>query len=117
MIKLAKELPDYVAIRHEDVRTSGIPDLSISGNGATSWWEFKHATPSFEYKGVQHDTMLRLALQSHHARYIVYWETASGLAMRTMIVHPADIATLDTDYSTKGHDHGFVVDYIRNVHR
>jgi hypothetical protein len=109
-----RRLPNYVFIRHEDVRRSGIPDASVTGDNMTSWMEVKHATPSFEWKGVQHDTMMRLSAEGW-AYYVVYWEYNGR--KKTLIVHPNDIATLDTQFQVEGFDHDWVVDFFHTVHR
>lgn len=36
-----KQLPEWEVIKHADKFTSGIPDMSVSGNGRTSWLELK----------------------------------------------------------------------------
>lgn len=65
--------PGFVPLRHEDVRTSGIPDLSYTGLGKTSWWEFKHATPDWSTSGIQELTCMRLAV-SGICRYVFWHE-------------------------------------------
>lgn len=119
--KLIKALPsDYLAIAHSDLWKSGIPDLSISGHGRTSWWELKHATPNFATKEIQEITCLRLAKLSF-CRYIIYYEHDGS--KETLIVHPNNVrgrrgVMRDIAYEVwiKGFDHASVVRYIQAVH-
>ena len=56
--------PGDVWLRHEDVRTAGVPDISITGGGRTLWVEGKMAMAdgiSFKARGVQMRTCDRLA--------------------------------------------------------
>lgn len=117
--KLMRELklyaPGLTALRHEDVRTSGIPDLSTTGYGRTCWWEFKHATPKYGTFELQELTMRRLAVGGF-ARYIIYIENKNGEAKRTLIVHPNLLKDLIPENWTVGFNHRFVVEYIRKAH-
>ena len=71
MAALRRHLPQAVAIRHEDRYTHGIPDLSLSLGGATSWWELKYADPLLKTKGIQQYLCARLAHTSR-CQYIIY---------------------------------------------
>jgi hypothetical protein len=115
MLRVKERLPGFVALRHEDVRSSGHPDISMTGFARTSWWEAKHGTPDFESQGIQELTMRRLAAAGY-ARYIV-WEERRGIR-RTLIVHPKHIGTdpLIAEASCVGFDHDFVIDCIRKAH-
>lgn len=55
--------PSWPILRHEDVRSCGIPDISITGNGTTLWVEAKLIDENeiFKATGVQIDTCKRLA--------------------------------------------------------
>lgn len=112
---IKKTMPGCVLIRHEDVRTSGIPDFSLTGYMRTSWWEVKHGTPKFDSTGIQELTMLRLA-GAGFARYIIYDENKVGQNKRTLIVHPKHLKDLEPEVWCVGHDHRFIVEYITSVH-
>lgn len=112
---IKQQLPGFVALRHEDVRTSGIPDLSLDGNGWSSWWEIKHATPHVSSIGIQELTCLRLAA-ANYCRYIIYYENKLGVAKRTLIVHPKHLHTLLPEAFTEGHNHRFVVEFMKKMH-
>jgi hypothetical protein len=109
---LRKNLPGFVIIRHEDRLTSGVPDISVSGNGRTTWWEVKLA-PGFKSKGIQKLTLLKLSL-SGYARYIIYDKSGS-----VYIVQPKDLDCWDIDYSMKSivDNHASVCGFIQGVHR
>lgn len=115
MAQLHKDLPAYIAIRHEDVRTAGIPDLSITARNITSWWEFKHGTPKFKSSGIQELTMLRLA-QAGFARYIIWLEDRDGSNKQTLIVQPSQLSTLQAERHCLGFNHAFLTDFIQGVH-
>jgi hypothetical protein len=108
------DAPSFVVLRHEDVRYAGNPDFSVTGNNVTSWGEVKHGDPAFEWRGIQHDTMLRLAVEGW-AWYVVYWEN-NGRNLRTLIIPPVHIETLETPFDVPGHDHAFVVDFFKRMH-
>jgi hypothetical protein len=116
------QLKRFVVIRHEDRFTHGIPDMSVTGNKTTSWWEVKHALsingrePDFESKGIQELTMRRLALAGR-AAYVVYWER--GLEHRTYILQVGDLGNpnwAEDVPHVDGFNHNFVIDYIKEVH-
>jgi hypothetical protein len=106
-------LPGFVALRHEDVRTCGIPDLSLTGLGRTTWWECKHAAPDCGSTGIQELTMLRLAAAGS-ARYVV-WEERRGVK-RTLVVHPRHLGDLLPEAWTTGFDHRWLVEQMRKAH-
>lgn len=88
---LVKELrtscPFAVVLRHEDKITSGIPDMSFTDGGSTSWWEAKLANPGFKSKGIQELMMLRLGRRGK-AFYII-WDIPRDF---TFIVQPPDLS-------------------------
>ena len=113
MKELREHLLGAVTLRHEDRFTSGIPDISVTWHGRTTWWECKHATPSLVSQGIQELTLLRLAAAGH-ARYIV-WQERRGVR-RTMIVHPNRLRDLETETTCPGFDMSWLVEQIRLAH-
>lgn len=112
----------FIALRHEFGAGAqpGNPDLSITGGRCTTWLEFKHATPQFDDNGRQLLTMMRLAAAGH-ARYVIWWESATGLGKRTMIVHPREVRDrkgwlLNPEEVTNGHDHRWLVQWLLSKH-
>lgn len=61
MNALKTQLPQAVALRHEDLYTAGIPDLSVTLAGRSSWWEIKYADPWFKTSKIQQHICTRLA--------------------------------------------------------
>lgn len=107
-----------VILKHSDYITSGIPDLSVTWKGMTSWWEIKHAEPRLKGTGLQLVTARQLALAGR-CHYIVYETSRSGLLMATHIVTPLNIGSdgsFTPTQSSGGHDHGFVLTAIRQLH-
>lgn len=78
--------------RHEDVRTSGIPDLSLTANSHTTWVEFKHwpIPPRLSpMPDIQELTMLRLEGRAFLAVYILW--LGEGDKAFTAIVVPSKL--------------------------
>jgi len=115
MEQIKLHMKGFVALRHEDVRTAGIPDLSLTGHGKTSWVEVKHGTPDFDSQGIQELTMLRLAAAGY-ARYLIYLENKDGSNKRTLIVHPKKLGTLEPEAECDGHNHRWVADFFMERH-
>ena len=112
--KLRKELPKFVIYTHQDM-ASGIPDLSINGNGRISWWELKFADPDFDSTGIQELDMLRLAANNVFAGYVIYEDIGGN--QRTRIVHPKDFRKWDTSGEVvKGINHDWVIEKIKQEH-
>jgi hypothetical protein len=112
--------PEFVLLRHEDYITSGIPDLSVTGNGRTTWWEVKHGTPDFESKGIQELTLKRLA-RAGYARYIIFKENSDGSNKRIFIVHPDKIGNWEVAeegvVGWLGFDYKTLALHIRSEHQ
>lgn len=97
-----------VVLKHADRFTSGIPDLTVTWRGVTSWWECKH-TP-FKRKGLQTLTAQRLAAHGI-CRYIIFD------AKRTRIVHPNNLDTWrDAALSCNGYDLEWVARQMKSFH-
>ena len=116
MLAMKVHAPQIVALRHEDVRTCGIPDLSTTLNG-TAWWEFKLADPDFKADGRQELTLLRLA-HNGYARYVVWQTDLNRRPATTYVVHPrciGDYVKL-ADRSFSGFDMVALVRYMKGLH-
>ena len=91
MAAIKKLTPEAVALRHEDLYSAGIPDLSYSLNGRTSWWEVKYADPRLVSKGVQRHLCSRLDAASL-CRYIIYQQGIAKKRPRAIrVVRPDDL--------------------------
>lgn len=102
--------------------TAGAPDRDITGRGITSFWEFKHGTPSFKRTGMQTLTMMRLAAGGSYARFVIWREESDGDHKRTLIVHPRVIhEQLPLNDATVeryclGYDHRWLAEQVCLVH-
>ncbi len=69
-------MPGAVVFRHEDQFTGGIPDISVTWAGITTWWEVKYSPIGRSSKptSLQGYTLLSLSRQST-AGLITYAET------------------------------------------
>lgn len=108
-------LPSFYLLEYA---TNGAPDREIVGNGISTRWEFKHATPTFKSPLDQELTCCRLAAAAH-CRYVIWWE--SGPVQRTMIVHPLHVHkrtdwTLTEESGCAGFDMAWLVDQVRKAH-
>ena len=117
--ELKTRCPRLEVLRHRDI-TAGIPDLSITGYGKTTWWEIKHSRPSFKSRGIQRLTCRRLAAGGA-CLYVLYHEGLNG--KQTMIAHPMDIITSPMNAGdvgpidmTVGFDHAWVCHRIMDRH-
>ena len=105
----------FVVFRHEDRRTYGIPDTSVTGLGKTTWWEVKHATPKIDGREIQNLTCRRLA-RAGYCRYIVFQELDADNKL-TLIVHPDNTESMIAEAWTSGFDYNFIIDFIKRVHQ
>lgn len=90
--ELKRQLPRFIV---QLFSSANSPDRSITGNGRTTHWEFKHGTPDFESPGGQTLFCARLAAQGH-CRYVIWQEDARGGVPRTLIVHPKMVLGRDS---------------------
>ena len=82
LVKVIPEvMPGAVVQRHEDIFRKGGPDMSVTWNKMTSWWEVKYANPGFKSTGVQKLTCQRLAEQGH-CFYIIYVENEKNVVIQ-----------------------------------
>ena len=113
LIKRVKmDLHGAVVLKHADRFTSGVPDLSITWHGKTSWWEVKYANPRFESPSIQHLTCLRLAIAGT-CHYLIF------TPFRIYLVPPNHLETYTVDYLAmcEKHDIGWAVQHIREAHQ
>jgi hypothetical protein len=92
---IRKLAPNALAIRHEDKVTTGIPDLSLSYAGITTWWEFKVIRvgdgPEPFSPRVQVVTALRLDRAGSLCRYIAWRLDADDKPSEAVVLDPRDV--------------------------
>ena len=122
MAEIKRVFPASVPLRHEDRFTSGIPDISLSLGGKTSWWEVKLADPQCKSKGIQQYLCQRLNAASF-CRYVIYQRGIprgrSKRPGRVVIVPPQYFEEWAKDgivVSENGFDHIEVVRYMAGAH-
>ena len=71
---IRKGLPNSVVFKHSDRVTYGIPDVSVTWLGSTTWLEMKRIAVSGA--AIQHARMCQLATQGR-AFYVVFQEVGS----------------------------------------
>lgn len=113
---IVSTLPNAVVLNHTGAMHAGIPDLSVTWNGHTTWWEVKHAHPTIASRGVQDLMMTRLS-KTGTAFYVIYQSVRR--VRRTGIVHPQNYKAVGTDIDgtwVDGFNHVFVAEFIREFH-
>lgn len=118
-----RKLPHSKVIRHEDIFTAGVPDISVTYAGHTTWLEVKHLKKSKRVpkNSVQLITAIELA-RAGRCRYVLYFESKGD--RQTVIVHPRLVHLWPDDglagdelERVAGFSHEFVVDYILRTHQ
>jgi len=110
-------MPDGVVFKHADTITAGIPDISVTWHGVTSWLEIKHAHPSIIDRGIQALTLKQLGAAGR-AHYVIYYETKT-LGKRTIVCVPYDVRAYelkDLPFA-EGFDHVYVLNAVKRIHQ
>jgi len=87
------DAPGWMTFKHSDGLTSGVPDISRTAYGFTSWWELKRLAPEHVYPmklsgtELQRINMRQLSLSSVQAAWYVVWTQE-----HTLIVHPSEVS-------------------------
>lgn len=102
-----------VVFSHGDRSSYGIPDLSVTYGGKTTWLELKYADPDFKSHGQQELNMKRLA-HVGSAYYVIY-ET-KGKENSVRLVHPDNFATWSSNLPVAGFNHNWIMEKIREIH-
>lgn len=116
LVRMARlMMPNWVVQRNEDLFTHGLPDSSFTGLKRTTWIEAKYGKPYFKVKGIQEETMKKLAFAGY-AFFVVYEERDE--VRKTHIIEPEYIREphLWTN-STNGFNHRFVLEFIYRLHK
>ena len=107
-------MPGAVVFRHEDRFTAGIPDISVTWAGITTWWEVKYSPigRNSTVTKLQGYTLEQLSRQST-AGLISYQETKRA-GRSVLLVDYADDTFSDTMLT--GWRHEAVASLIRGYH-
>ena len=120
MRQLQTDLPDALPLRHEDKFTKGVPDLSISYGGHTSWWEIKYADPYIQSSKLQRYMCEQLDQRGFLCRYLIFRRGQADKWKRQIrAVKPHDFAhwrTLGYQVSAGAFDFRALVRYIQERH-
>jgi len=109
---LRRELPGCVVLRHTDGLLAGIPDISVTWNGHTTWIEVKFLNPKIIDRGIQRLNMKRLEKQGT-AFYVLY----DNIAKHVFIVKPSSLDDYrDVYWRSPGFNHTFVSVFVRRIH-
>ena len=115
--EMRKQMRGVVVFRHEDRHIFGVPDISCTWGGITSWWEVKVADPAVKITSIQVLTCQKLAKAGSACGIIIYQE----MPHCSYIVDPFKIETWATTSPEdlvifKGFPHLQLVHYIKGVH-
>jgi len=115
--ELKRQAPGFLVLQYQ---TNGAPDREVVGNGITTRWEAKHATPDFRSPGDQELMCARLASMAH-CRYVIWYESAA--VRQTLIVHPGEVLRkqgkahgLKAEAYCEGFDMKWLVKYVLKEH-
>jgi hypothetical protein len=108
IVNFEQHLDQCVVLSHSDQYIKGIPDLSVTWWGMTTWLELKFLNPSLIASGVQHLMMCNLE-RAGSAYYVLY----DSRSISTRIVKPY---TNECVSEESGYAHRSVVDFIRRLH-
>lgn len=116
--EVEKELPYAVVIKLADNYTIGVPDMTITFDGHTSWWELKvarkdSATLKGLGKGIQNMMAQRLALEGI-CYYIVFWDAPSKKGI--CIYEPKDVNMQNPLLDVAVGDYLKVIEFIKRCH-
>lgn len=103
-----RRFPAAVIFRHEDIRTAGVPDLSFTWRGLTTWIEFK-VGPRPKFAGVQAYTCARLAREGRC--WIVVWDDRGTYVYRPRILN-CDVVIDPMAGTDKPKDYALVLDLL-----
>lgn len=116
--EIKRQLPGAVVMRHEDLLRAGVPDMSVTWRGRTSWWEVKYANPRPRHRGLQTGVCQLLAV--HGTCYFIIYSDNGHEICDTIIVHPREVVRSNWPYTgvarTSDHDHSFVAAFIKGKH-
>jgi hypothetical protein len=109
-------MPFAEVLKHADRFNKNYPDMTVSWEKFTSWWEIKfYNEEPFKSPEGQEIKCQRLARQGV-CYYIIYEERRAQ--RRTLIVHPDEIGAWTTAVNaTPGFDHIWVSHFIRQTHQ
>ena len=109
--------PGAVVYRHEDAFTAGIPDISVTWAGLTSWWEVKHEPLGRTSKltKLQEHELRRLARQTV-AGCITYRERVRAGGKVTVLELFTPLASENPITQWPGYSHASVVEAIHVYH-
>lgn len=110
-------LKNAEVFKHTDILTGGIPDMSATWGGFTTWLEVKvDRGKGIEGRGIQHETACRLE-RLGSCWYVVYTKQP-GHPQMTRIVKPSFVSLHGYIHSHEfnGIAHSAVVQFIRDLH-
>lgn len=109
---LRRDMEGAVVIRHTDELIAGIPDISVTWNGSTTWLEVKFVNPKIIDRGIQRLMMKRLGLHGR-AFYVIYDNRDTCV----YITGPESLENYrESVWAAPGFSHKYVSMLIRDMH-
>ena len=117
-------MPGCKVMKHQDMFGAGVPDISVTWHGRTTWWEFKVAWSGKEPAGRTQQKMACLELAGAGVCYYVIFTVSKSekpdMINRTEIVHPKRVVRDPWPYEPiirwSGLAHREVAEFIRTKH-
>lgn len=115
---LREELYGSVVFKHADSLTAGIPDISVTFQGRTTWIETKVARPRVKDREIQRLRLKQLWLAGQNAYYVVYdihnkWTFIYNPLQYTQFLASGNHSLLMS--ANPGIDHLSVASFIRGL--
>jgi hypothetical protein len=115
---LRTAMPGAVVIKHHDAITAGVPDLSVTWRGTTTWLEVKFLNPRLLKRPLQHQVMLSLEREGS-ALYVLYLARPfphSVICLPSQVdTHGLEAWTFESSHS--GYAQPFVAGFIKSLHQ
>lgn len=117
-------MPMCKTIKHQNMFGAGVPDVSLTWHGRTSWWEFKVAWEGREPSYRNQQRMVCLELAGAGVCYYVIFTVSKTLKpdiiLQTAIVHPRNVVKGTWPYEPvirwPGICHREVAEFMRTKH-
>ncbi len=118
LVGTLRRVPNAVAIKHNDAKTAGIPDITFTWLGTTTWLEAKLVINNkIIERHIQRWIMEQLARQGS-AYYVYYTIDREGNYWTEIwaFMPINNVYCWILQRRTDGHNHLYVLDYVRDRH-
>jgi len=117
--KIRAGLPGSVVTKHSERLVAGVPDVSVSWRGLTTWWELEHWNPKRSEDPRQDFLIAKLSVQAP-VRYVIYLGSKHKHGPRTLVAAQLVLAlsaTFQESLGVLGYNHDHVVTEIKRLYK